>query len=135
MVNPPDGADGSPVGEEVLRVGKVLSQKFVPEPDADAILRDLLEALNRFRHNVRWKKFWFDEFLRSRGENPNDAGDESDSQLSPDAKEAKEATRRSERIRAVKAFAKMAGEDDGDEPDGCGLPPEWVSSSAPIADK
>ena len=58
MANPPNGADGSPVGDEVLRVGKVLSQKFVPEPDVDVILRDLLEALNRFRHNVRLPPYY-----------------------------------------------------------------------------
>ena len=110
MANPPDGANGSPVGDEVLRMGKVLSQKFVPEPDVDEILRDLIEAINRFRHNVRWKKFWF-----------------------PTKEENRNKIRRSERIRAAKAFARMGDGsviDEDDEP-GSGLRPEWTSLSAP----
>ena len=77
MAHPPNGADGSPVGDEVLWVGKVLSQKFVPEPEADVILRDLLEALEILARSIQSTVFCFRDwyYLYTGGEdNVDDRG-------------------------------------------------------------
>ena len=134
MANPPDGASGLAVGDEVQRIGLEISQKFVPEPNADAILRDLFVALGRFKHVVRWKKFWLDKYLEEH------LGNEGASQSSATSSQESEGTklRRSERIRQMmEDFAKNddGADDDPDDPRATGLRATKGGSNAPVADR
>ena len=95
MADPPDGENGFSVGEEVRQIGLELSQKFVPEPEGETVLKDLLVALQRFRHSVRWKKFWADRYLEDQ------LGEEIDVSI-PDSQESEDTKlRRSDRIRLL----------------------------------
>ena len=43
---------------EVQRMVNGTSNKFVPAPQTEEILEDLLIGIKRFKNSARWKEFW-----------------------------------------------------------------------------
>jgi len=58
MVTPTEQISRTSLEREVLHVTNETSDKFVPAPDRNLVLSDLLIGLKRFRNVVRWKYFF-----------------------------------------------------------------------------